>query len=535
MPGQRVPADTCYYEETLNYEDNYKTESLSSRSSSPKSILETDFSVSESSESPEGSVISDFEIEAERIANDLDNMKITEIQAEEMMKGGVDMRHVLQTAWKLKPKITKKFKKGVKLNGKAVMKLLNFENYNEREAEQDQQARLSRAWAQYEKMTRRCRAPPGFDTLDLAVERAAANTERQEFLVAYANGTNSLNLASKPITAHDITISCMVDTCRAFVQQRKNPTFVGLEHLEAEMVSCYSLQAAAAAPLLRPIAEGSVLAVREAEDRCYRCQVTAFHPDTDTADIKFVDHGGYTTVPASQLRQLRPDFLRLPFQAIEVYFAHVAPAEREEQIDLVAELLFQSSVSLQLLGKAEDGLPMVQAYYYEGEYINLLSQETVDSLSPAPASPTWVPEQEQEPQEEERNEEGQKETAESSLEASDCQPNIPCYPAQYCYPSPQYIQCVYQDEAGQPQVCYYLAGPYVLPTPPTWCPATTESPLPSSDESLATSEESPDSPTTSSSCSESEASCSTASSYDFINKPFEEWTEEDYTHYYGDA
>ena len=113
MPELKVPADMCHFTDTYSYEENYKTDSVSSRSSSPKSVSDTDFSLSESSESPEGSVISDLELEAERIANDLDNMKITEIQAEEMMKEGMDMRHVLQAAWKLKPKITKKFKKGV--------------------------------------------------------------------------------------------------------------------------------------------------------------------------------------------------------------------------------------------------------------------------------------------------------------------------------------------------------------------------------------------------------------------------------------
>ena len=148
MPQLKVPADMCL-EETFHYEDNYKTESVSSRSSSPKSLTETDCSsVSEVSESPDGSVISDLELEAERIANDLDNMKITEIQAEEMMKEGMDMRHVLQAAWKLKPKLTKKFKRGVKLNGSAMLKLLNFASYEE-DLEDDQNSKLSRAWSQY--------------------------------------------------------------------------------------------------------------------------------------------------------------------------------------------------------------------------------------------------------------------------------------------------------------------------------------------------------------------------------------------------
>merc|ERR1711936_1097250 len=178
--------------------------SLSSRSSSPKSILDTEYSLSESSESPEGSIIFDFDGDAEKISNELDNMKITEIQAEEMMEG-LDMRYVLQAAWKLKPKITKKFKKGVKLNGSAVLKLLNF-HYDEAEEEESQQDKLSRALAEFEKsLKRRGRVPPGFE------RGKGGDKQREEILVSYANGTNTFSLASEPMTVHDITVSCMVD------------------------------------------------------------------------------------------------------------------------------------------------------------------------------------------------------------------------------------------------------------------------------------------------------------------------------------
>merc|ERR1712083_340322 len=96
-------------------------------------------------------------------------------------------------------------------------------------------------------------------------------------------------------------------------------------------------------------------------------------------DVKFVDHGGYTTIPAVDLQQLKSEFLRLPFQAIEVYFAHVRPADHEIEIDIASEILFNTSVSLQLVGTAEDGVAMVQAYYYDGDYVNLFTQEVIDT------------------------------------------------------------------------------------------------------------------------------------------------------------
>lgn len=525
MPELKVPADMCGLSESFHYEENYKTESVSSRSSSPKSLTDTDYSLSEVSESPEGSVISDLELEAERIANDLDNMKITEIQAEEMMKEGMDMRHVLQAAWRLKPKITKKFKKGTKLNGSAVLKLLNFANYDE-QLEEDQNTKMSRAWAHYEKCLSKktSRVPPGFEDIDAVIEKKMSMKEKEQILVSYANGTSTFSLSSEPMTVHDVTVSCVVDTCKGFVQQTKNPTFVGLKHLEAEMLANYSLTGAES-EVMRPIATGSVLAVFS-DDKWYRCQVVGYNPAVDTADIKFVDHGGYTTVSASQLRQLKSEFLRLPFQAIEVYFAHVNPADHEVQVDIASEILFHSSVSLQLVGSAEDGIPMVQAYYYDGDYVRLFNQEVLDTCM------TEVPQSLLTPVTDDSSSDG---TSCSSPDQPDSPPNEALsYPVDYVYPTPPAY--VYTDEAGYQHV-YYLTGPYVImPLPPM--PAFThdpDSPAPSDDSSVLSYGPVSTDNVTSEEDTDSSTAAETDNSYDFINKPYEEWTQEDYARYYGDC
>merc|ERR550534_1209143 len=86
-------------------------------------------------------------------------------------------------------------------------------------------------------------------------------------------------------------MSCMVDSCRGFIQQMNNPTYEGLANLEEEIFSTYSMEPAK--ELLRPIATGSVLGVFT-DEKWYRCQVVSFNSVDDTCDIKFVDHGGYT-------------------------------------------------------------------------------------------------------------------------------------------------------------------------------------------------------------------------------------------------
>jgi len=571
MPSDKIPVELCSYDESFTYENNYKTDSVSSRASSPKSCTTDWTSPSEASESPEGSVISDLEVEADRIANDLDNMKITEIQAEEMMKEGADMRHVLQAAYRLKPKNTKKFKKGTKINGRALMKLLNFESYNEKAEELDQKQRMARAWAQYEqslnKNSKGCRPPPGFEKLDDIIARKINNSESDKpaCLVAYANGTNTLNLSSEPMAVHDITVSCVVDTCHVFLQQMNNPTFVGLENLESELFSTYSMEKSK--PLLRPIAHGSVLAVFS-DNKWYRCQVVDYNPVADTCNIKFVDHGGYTTVPAKDLRQLKSDFLRLPFQAIEVYLAHVDPAKKEMQKDIASEILFHANISVQLLGMADDGIPMIQAYYYDGDYINIFTQEIVDACMVTIETVNKVNARSiEENTETEYVKEETEDRTHIEKEIKDEEPISPnttieqqpqyYYPADvYCQQSGAYYQTqpdnchpmvqqptiayTYLDANGMQQV-YYVAGPFVYPVNMA-TPASPQESLnnpPSSGSEISFGSFDTDEVESLSSKSSQEVNTSSTSSESeevtLDSKPYEEWTQEDYARYYGDV
>ena len=47
---------------------------------------------------------------------------------------------------------------------------------------------------------------------------------------------------------------------------------------------------------------------------------------TDTCQVKFVDYGGYSSVPVGDLRQIRSDFMNLPFLAVEVLLTSLCPA-----------------------------------------------------------------------------------------------------------------------------------------------------------------------------------------------------------------
>lgn len=350
------------------------TETASERASSPKS----DSSVSELSEASSLSLEFSDNVSEEGgggpaphqdiLLEDLAALKLEE-DAEEMAKQGADVRHVLQTSWKLQSKypVGKKI-----LNNKSSGLNRTAPGAALREMAEAQKLSIE----EHERIARLLKSNKRFERSSSMFNPAAASAlkvEEPPILVSYADGSNSLTLANEPLCLHDITVSCAVDACHMFIQQVNNPTFVGLEPLEEDMAVAYKTEEPAAAPLLRPIATGSLLAVYS-DEKWYRCQVVAYNERLDTCEVKFVDHGGYTTVQVDELRQLRTDFIRLPFQAIEVYIAHVGPANDEVAIDIAADILFRKKVSVQLCGFAEDGVAVVQAYFYHRDYINLFDQ-----------------------------------------------------------------------------------------------------------------------------------------------------------------
>lgn len=73
------------------------------------------------------------------------------------------------------------------------------------------------------------------------------------------------------------------------------------------------------------LTEGSICAA-PTENNWYRAQVISTSEENDTSVVKLVDFGGYLTVDNDQLKQIRSDFMTLPFQATEALLAFVKPA-----------------------------------------------------------------------------------------------------------------------------------------------------------------------------------------------------------------
>lgn len=72
------------------------------------------------------------------------------------------------------------------------------------------------------------------------------------------------------------------------------------------------------------ISENTVC-VAESVGAWYRAMVLSTDMESDTSYVKFLDYGGFAYVESSKLRQIRGDFLLLPFQAAECLLANVRP------------------------------------------------------------------------------------------------------------------------------------------------------------------------------------------------------------------
>jgi len=74
--------------------------------------------------------------------------------------------------------------------------------------------------------------------------------------------------------------------------------------------------------LLRGI--GEIVVAKFSKDNCwYRARVIDRKPEISSVKVFFVDYGNSETVPESRIRDIRPEFLHFPFQAVECRLAKV--------------------------------------------------------------------------------------------------------------------------------------------------------------------------------------------------------------------
>ncbi|KAK7485431.1 hypothetical protein BaRGS_00023379 [Batillaria attramentaria] len=178
----------------------------------------------------------------------------------------------------------------------------------------------------------------------------------------------------------EVVVSAIVNAGHIFVQQPTHPSFPSLESLMIVMNTVYSDENVPSLP--RPV-EGGVICASESEGQWYRAQVMQVYLEDDTCDIKYVDYGGYARVPASSLKQIRSDFMTLPFQAVECYLANITPLQEEDYFSenasmQLAELTANKVLQGQVILRAEDNIPYVHIYQVTGHSVLFVNREMVN-------------------------------------------------------------------------------------------------------------------------------------------------------------
>merc|ERR1719201_506204 len=153
--------------------------------------------------------------------------------------------------------------------------------------------------------------------------------------------TGSVSLSLAEGVMHDVFVSSIVGGGHVFLQQPYHPTYFALERLDQCMTNTYSQVQCPSIP--QPVQLNSVCAA-PCDEGWYRCQIVSYDTDTEMCDIKYLDCGGYHSISVHSLRQIRTDFLSLPFQAIECYLANINPTDDQNISAFVLEELVSGQV-----------------------------------------------------------------------------------------------------------------------------------------------------------------------------------------------
>ncbi|XP_035989183.1 A kinase (PRKA) anchor protein 1b isoform X2 [Fundulus heteroclitus] len=189
-----------------------------------------------------------------------------------------------------------------------------------------------------------------------------------------------LTLPSLPITSWlllpsgvtvEVIVVNIVSAGHIFVQQHTHPTYHALRSLDQQMFLCYSQPGTPALP--SPAEVGVICAAPAVDGAWWRAQVITFYKETEEVEIRYVDYGGYDKVKIDSLRQIRSDFVTLPFQGAEVLLDNITPLPGEDCFSTDATTILEEMTrGVALLAQVSNydnntGLPLVHLWNLVGD------------------------------------------------------------------------------------------------------------------------------------------------------------------------
>ncbi|XP_015667732.1 A-kinase anchor protein 1, mitochondrial [Protobothrops mucrosquamatus] len=207
----------------------------------------------------------------------------------------------------------------------------------------------------------------------------------------YAPLPQPLPLHSLPITSWlmlpdgvtvEVIVVNQVNAGHLFVQQHTHPTFHVLRSLDQQMYLCYSQPGIPTMPT--PVEVGVVCAAPGVEGAWWRAQVVGYFKDVSEVEIRYVDYGGYDRVKIDLLRQIRSDFVTLPFQGAEVLLDNVVPLPDDDNFSSEADtVVSEMTRDTPLLAEVTNydsatGLPLIQLWSMIGDELVSINRTLVE-------------------------------------------------------------------------------------------------------------------------------------------------------------
>lgn len=173
---------------------------------------------------------------------------------------------------------------------------------------------------------------------------------------------NNLQLKLIEGINNDVVVSAVLSGSHFFVQHPLHPSHPSLPMLQKQLYDSYSTMEAPPLPSL----EISAVCVIPINGVWYRVQIVDVDPeDEERCVVRFLDFGGYMNVGFSLLRQIRADFMSVPFQATECILSNVEPIGDNWSIE-AAEILNQLTKGIvlqaQVAGYNSHNIPEVYLF-----------------------------------------------------------------------------------------------------------------------------------------------------------------------------
>ncbi|XP_047498620.1 KH domain-containing protein akap-1-like isoform X6 [Penaeus chinensis] len=170
----------------------------------------------------------------------------------------------------------------------------------------------------------------------------------------------------------EVRVSSVMSGGELWVQQPLHPSFSALQRLHSCMNLNYG-DGLNTPPLPVPIQEGTVC-VSHVAKQWMRSQVLSC--TEESAMVVLLDVGGVLNLPTSDLRQIRYDYMTLPFQASQCLLHGIQPVGEDGWDDTSAavleELVSGTILFTTVVSYTEDGVPLVNLYRrQQDQYINL--------------------------------------------------------------------------------------------------------------------------------------------------------------------